>query len=62
VGKNSACNTPAKFAWVFQPRVCLFLNIHEKLRVPVEEANISFYTKEGSQDITRAILRLEPEY
>lgn len=48
-----------KFACVFQPHLSLLLNIYEKLYTPVEEANISFYTKEGSQDITRAILRPE---
>lgn len=49
----------AKFACVFQPHMSPLLNIYGKLHIPVEEANISFCTKEGSQDITRPILRPE---
>lgn len=44
---------------MFQPPVSLLLNIYEKLHIPVEEANIPFCTKEGSQDITHKILRPE---
>lgn len=44
---------------MYSSLICILLNISEELDVPVEEANISFCTKEGSQDITCTILRQE---